>query len=50
MPPSDGSEKVIEALVLAMANGAGGLNDYAPLRQYTDGEDTNACDAGDLWR
>lgn len=46
----DGSEKVIEALALAMANGAGGLNDYAALRQHSVDEDPACHDAGELWR
>ncbi|KAI0961408.1 hypothetical protein AcV7_000515 [Taiwanofungus camphoratus] len=47
------SEKALVALTLAMANGAGGLNDYGALR-VADGTSANEptideCQVGELW-
>lgn len=47
------SEKAIAALTLAMANGAGGLNDYAALRlaegASADTPSIDECQVGELW-
>ncbi|OBZ78663.1 hypothetical protein A0H81_00645 [Grifola frondosa] len=43
------SEKAIAALTLAMANGAGGLNDYEALRLAEGASALDQCDVGELW-
>jgi len=43
------SEKALAALTLAMANGAGGLNDYGALRSAEDIPEGLDCDIGELW-
>ncbi|KZT06836.1 uncharacterized protein LAESUDRAFT_743178 [Laetiporus sulphureus 93-53] len=46
------SEKALAALTLAMANGAGGLNDYAALLRQDESVADPAldqCQAGELW-
>ncbi|CCM00909.1 uncharacterized protein FIBRA_02955 [Fibroporia radiculosa] len=44
------SEKALAALTLAMANGAGGVNDYAAL-QFAQGQNSviDECQVGELW-
>ncbi|KAJ7107637.1 hypothetical protein C8R43DRAFT_1044761 [Mycena crocata] len=42
------SEKAIAALSLAMANGAGGLDDYAVLRSLHTSSPDN-CEVGEMW-
>lgn len=44
LPPPEATDKAVEALALALANGAGGLNDCVV------GDDVGECDAGELWR
>lgn len=48
-PSSSRSEKAIAALSLAMANGAGGLNDYAVLRTLETQPIIEDCQVGELW-
>lgn len=43
------SEKAIAALALAMANGAGGLNDYTALRGTETNKSSDLCQVGELW-
>ncbi|RXW24802.1 hypothetical protein EST38_g1069 [Candolleomyces aberdarensis] len=43
-----GAEKAIDSLAFELASGAGGINDYAALRQ-DDFDDVEICDAGELW-
>ena len=47
--PSSRSEKAIAALTLAMANGAGGLNDYEALRAIYQVPTFDNCHVGELW-
>ena len=50
--PSTASEKAIAALNLALANGAGSINDYSPVNQYEEifsVENYGHSDHGDLW-
>ncbi|TEB39243.1 hypothetical protein FA13DRAFT_1704776 [Coprinellus micaceus] len=50
LPTSDVSEKDIEALALALANGAGGLNDYAVLHHGDlAGDNQYGWHTGELW-
>lgn len=48
-PASSRSEKAIAALTLAMANGAGGLNDYAALRALEPTSVIDDSQVGELW-
>lgn len=43
------SEKAIAALTLAMANGAGGLNDYEALLQLEGASTQDESDIGEMW-
>ncbi|EMD41762.1 hypothetical protein CERSUDRAFT_110336 [Gelatoporia subvermispora B] len=43
------SEKAIAALTLAMANGAAGLNDYAPLHAEQGATALDECQVGEMW-
>jgi len=43
------SERAIAALTLAMANGAGGLNDYEALRAIQAAPALDECQVGELW-
>ncbi|KJA29269.1 hypothetical protein HYPSUDRAFT_504833 [Hypholoma sublateritium FD-334 SS-4] len=47
--PSTASEKAIAALNLALANGAGSINDYSPVNQYEEVFSVENYDHGDLW-
>lgn len=47
LPPPSASDRVIDALTLALANGAGGLNYCAALPDVRD--DGSAHHAGELW-
>ncbi|KAL6302202.1 hypothetical protein BKA93DRAFT_827665 [Sparassis latifolia] len=47
--PSSASEKAVDALILAMANGAGGVNDYEALRQAEGSSSGEPSDVGELW-
>lgn len=47
--PSTASEKAIAALNLALANGAGSINDYSPVNQYEEIFSVGNYDHGDLW-
>ncbi|KAF8642372.1 hypothetical protein AX16_009640 [Volvariella volvacea WC 439] len=49
-PPTASSDQTIDALTLALANGAGGLNDYHDLRALEEKSLLNGCDVGELWR
>jgi len=48
IPASSRSEKAIAALTLAMANGAGGLDDYEALRSLHTFSPDN-CEVGEMW-
>jgi hypothetical protein len=48
-PSSSRSEKAIAALTLAMANGAGGLNDYSALRAMEIPPIIEDSQVGELW-
>jgi hypothetical protein len=48
-PSSSRSEKAIAALSLAMANGAGGLNDYSALRAKEIPPIIEDSQVGELW-
>jgi len=48
-PSSTRSEKAIAALSLAIANGAGGLNDYAALRGMEAPSIIEDSQVGELW-
>ena len=47
--PTSRSEKAIAAITLAMANGAGGLNDYDPLRALEPISVVDDSQFGELW-
>ncbi|KAF7789921.1 hypothetical protein EIP86_000869 [Pleurotus ostreatoroseus] len=52
--PASPSEKALAALMLVMANGAGGLNDYAAVRAAAasaslDGAALDAAHVGEMW-
>ena len=50
--PASPSEKALAALTLVMANGAGGLNDYAAVRAASAAAEGGALDAahvGEMW-
>ncbi|KAJ7630732.1 hypothetical protein FB45DRAFT_1151654 [Roridomyces roridus] len=47
--PSSRSEKALAALTLAMANGAGGLDDYEALRSLHTFSPLDSCQVGDMW-
>jgi hypothetical protein len=49
-PPSTASrsDKAVAAITLALASGAGGLNDYSPLQNLIPSGNSSE-DAGDLW-
>ncbi|TFK76966.1 hypothetical protein BDN72DRAFT_890756 [Pluteus cervinus] len=44
------SESALSALTLAIANGAGGLNDYAELQPSYSNPPMDHCQVGELWR
>ncbi|KAF7339826.1 hypothetical protein MVEN_01899200 [Mycena venus] len=48
IPAASRSEKAIAALTLAMANGAGGLDDYEALRSLHTFSPDN-CEVGEMW-
>lgn len=48
-PSVSRSEKAIAALSLAMANGAGGLNDYEALRTFEGAPALDYCQVGEMW-
>lgn len=43
------TDKAITSLNLALANGAGGLNDYSAVLEYHASTDAECYDPGDLW-
>lgn len=47
--PSMPSEKALSDLSLALANGAGSINDYACLENLTNFQQIDAGESGDLW-
>ncbi|KAF5312509.1 hypothetical protein D9619_003141 [Psilocybe cf. subviscida] len=47
--PSTGSDKILAAVNLALANGAGSINDYSSLWEHNDHYDSQSYDSGDLW-
>ncbi|EIN13483.1 hypothetical protein PUNSTDRAFT_140011 [Punctularia strigosozonata HHB-11173 SS5] len=48
-PTASRADKALAAITLALASGAGGLNDYTPLQSVSSQRDTAEGDAGELW-
>jgi hypothetical protein len=46
---SFGSDKILAAVNLALANGAGSINDYSSLWEHGDHHESQSYDSGDLW-